>query len=286
MTGSYQITLSTPEVPTLTIGDGGDFGLRALDLGFPQVRAVVSPRPAADGVIDETTYIGSRLITADIILYPGTWEREQALRAFLSPRYRSSMAITPPDGPELVTTVRGAALSAPVVLEDLTGGVKRINAQWTAPFGILESAAMNTVVVAAAGTVLAAGRTYDLQFDRDYPAADPSGSSTVTNAGTAEAYPVLKVHGPCTAPAIAHTTSGRVLSFPTLTINEGDFLEIDTRNKTIRYNANADDSRYGALDFAISSWWSLSPGLQRIRFIPETFTAPSQVQVTWRDAWI
>lgn len=284
--GIYSLTLSSPGIPTLGIGTGGAFGLNSLDLGFPDIRVVEFPRPAADGMIDETKYIGRRVISADIVLFPGTWVQEQTLRAFMSPDTRTSMLITPPDGPELVTTVRGASLAAPIVLEDLSAGVKRLNAQWSAPLGTLESAITKTAVVVAAGSTAADGRPYNLQFDRDYPNAGPSGTTAMTNAGTEHAYPVVKVYGPCTGPRLVHLEQNRELNFPTLSIAASDFLEIDTRAKTIRYNGDPNDSRYDALDFATSSWWSLAPGLQQIRFVPTTFTAPSQAQITWRDAWI
>ena len=286
MSCPYTLTLSTPGLSSVTIGDGGDFGLRSLDLGFPEVRQEAYPAPAADGTIDQTQYFGRRLITADIVLSPGTWAREQALRAFLSPQFRSSMAIEPDDETKLVTTVRGAAMSAPVTIEDLGANVRRMQAQWVAPLGILESFDQRSAISYAAGSVSAAGRTYDLTFNRDYPDAPPAGSVVVTSAGTANAYPILRVYGPCTGPVLEHTDLGRMMDFPALTIAAGDFLEIDTRAKTIRYNGNADDSRYGELDFATSAWFWLTPGTQRIRFVPDTFTTPSQVQITWRDAWV
>ena len=282
----YTITLAAPNLPTLTIGVGGSFGLKSLDLGFPQIRQSEFARPDADGIIDETTFIGKRLITADIVLFPGTWLEEQSLRAFMSPQTRASMLITTPDNNELVTTVRGASLSAPIVLEDETAGVKRINAQWSAALGVLESAEVKTGVIPAAGSTLPSGRVYDLVFDRDYPDAGPSGSATITNAGTQNAYPVVKIYGPCVGPRLVNVSQGHELDFPGLTILAGEFLEIDLRAKTIRYNGDPADSRYNTLDFTLSTWWGLTPGPQQVRFIPDTFSLPSQAQITWRDAWI
>lgn len=282
----YSLTLSTPGLTTVTIGDGGDFGLTQLDLGFPEIREVSTARPSADGTIDETSLIGRRAITAQILLLPGTWTREQDLRAFLSPRWRSSMLITLPDAPDLVTTVRGASMTAPVELEDLAGNIKRISCQWIAPLGVLESSVVRSAIATAAGSVPSPGRVYDLVFDRDYPDAAPSGTVTCTNAGTSDAYPLLKVYGPCTGPVVQHIESGRELAFPGLSIAAGDFLEIDTRDRTIRYNGNQADSRYDTLDFDVSSWWGFAPGTQQVRFVPDTFTAPSQVLISWRDAWL
>ena len=286
MSCPYTLTLSTPGLTSVTIGDGGDFGLRSLDLGFPEIRQESYAQPGADGTIDNTRYFGRRLITASVVLNPGSWQREQDLRAFLSPQFRASMTIEPTAGTKLTTTVRGAAFSAPITIEDLGGNVRRMQAQWVAPLGILESFDLREAIAHAAGSVPAAGRTYDLSFDRDYPAAPPSGSAEVVNAGSANAYPVLRVYGPCTGPLIEHTELGKSMDFPTLSIAAGDFLEIDTRSKTIRYNGDPADSRYGDLDFATSAWFWLVPGSQRVRFIPDSFTAPSQVQITWRDAWV
>jgi hypothetical protein len=168
----------------------------------------------------------------------------------------------------------------------LAGGLKRISCQWVSPLGVLESNVGSTAIAYAAGSVAAAGRVYDLSFNRDYPTAPPSGSAPVLNKGTTAAYPLLKVYGPCTGPVIEHLGLARQLAFPGLSIASGDFLEIDTRYKTIRYNGNAADSRYDTLDFNVSSWWDFPPGEQLVRYVPDTFTAPSQVQISWRDAWL
>ncbi len=97
---------------------------------------------------------------------------------------------------------------------------------------------------------------------------------------------MIDVYGPATAPRIEHDASGRVLDFPTLTIDAGQFLRIDVAERTVRYNALASDSRYDDLDFDESEWFYIHPGTQRIRFEATSPTAPAQAVITWRDAWL
>jgi phage-related protein len=139
------------------------------------------------------------------------------------------------------------------------------------------------VYAVAAGA--AVGRAYSLTFSRTYPASPVLGSGSFVNAGDDDAYPLIRIYGPVTEPVLDNNTQGKSLTFAGLTLSATEYLEIDTRAKTILLNGDTANSRYDKLVFPTSDWWWLSPGINLIRFHPATFTdGVTLAELTWRDA--
>jgi hypothetical protein len=61
--------------------------------------------------------------------------------------------------------------------------------------------------------------------------------------GTTAAFPILRAHGPVTAPVLANASIGQELRFPSLTIAAGVFLEVDFATRAIRLAALAPPAR-------------------------------------------
>jgi hypothetical protein len=147
-------------------------------------------------------------------------------------------------------------------------------------------AAVESVAVAQASSGGEAGRTYDLTFDRDYPATSPVGSVTAVNAGTASAQDfVIFLFGPCVNPRFENLTTGQQIRFVT-TLTAGQFLEINVRDRTVRLNGLVAQNRYNTLDFATSQWFDLPPGASLLRYRPDTITAGAFARVSFRSSWI
>jgi hypothetical protein len=257
----------------------------ALDLGYPTVRTVVQDAPDADGTIDTTSFVGARYVNANITLNPVAATKEQMrarLRAFMSPKLRPTMFVALDGEAEKQLTLRASLWSNLIQ----NPAYATVAAQWAAPYGILESADQHSATVLATGQGVEGGRVYDLEYDRTYIGGTVIGETIISNAGDADAYPLIRMYGPATDPTLRNVTQDRALVFTGLTIGAGEFVELDTRAKTIRYQGDPTDSRYSTLDFPASSWWTLSPGLNTIRFLPATYTAPAQAELVWRDAWI
>lgn len=281
------IRLECDGLDNLLLDTTAGWKVRQFDVGDPAPRPVVDDAPDADGSIDTTALIGPRAVTLGLRLLPDStslWEMRNQLRAFTSPRVRPTLFFTPPgSSDELRLTVRGSQFSDPVdnpIYRDVT-------VQWVAPLGIIESAVLHSAITPFSAGAAALGRAYSLTFDRVYPASDPQGSVLVTNAGTAHAYPLLRMYGPwADETLVRNEATGDELVFDAETVTAGNFLEVDTRAKTIRLNGNAADSRYDKLVYPDSTWWTLAPGTQRIRAISETSNPPAHVEVEWRDAWL
>lgn len=284
------LRLHDPSIPDdLLIAEGiaAGYYLRNLNLGDAETREIAENAPDADGTIDTTAHIGARAVSAEITVttVDGTGTLHDLiarLRAYTHPRLRPTLFVTDGDGPELQIALRRGTFDAPAGLEH----VRTVAAQWIAPAGVLESAELHTVLATNGGTGTEAGRLYDLVHPRVYPSSPVLGSALAVNAGTADAYPLLRIYGPCTDPVVVNDTAGRSLTFSGLTIATGQFLEIDTRARTIRYNADPADSRYSKLVFPTSRWWSLAPGENRVRFTPATGSGGAVTEIVYRDTYL
>lgn len=115
-------------------------------------------------------------------------------------------------------------------------------------------------------------------------AADRPGWAT--NVGTADAWPIIRITGPCSAASVTHAESGRVLSLPSLVLTVGQWVEIDTRpqHRTVRRenggNASALLSPASRIDL-----FSLPPGQSEFRYTAFDSTNTSRMRLTWRDAY-
>jgi hypothetical protein len=76
------------------------------------------------------------------------------------------------------------------------------------------------------------------------------------------------------------------LAFPSLQVPAGQNVVIDSAAHTVYADGEPGSSRYHFLDFATATWFDLVPGQNVLRVVSNTFSAPSQTVVTWRDAYI
>lgn len=288
------VRLEGDGLDTLLIDDSIGIYAQALDLGDAVTRVVAIDAPDADGTIDTTTFVGARNVTLSVILYPDVdlWDLRHRLRAFTAPRLRPIMYVQLAVGaPEQRIQLRRSQYSD-IIGDGPRAATQRdpeaavITVQWVAPLGILESTDLHVVNIYASGGATA-GRTYSLTFSRTYPASAAIGSGIAHNSGNVDAYPLIRLYGPLTEPVIDNDTQGKSLTFVGLTIAAGDFLEIDTRAKTILLNGDPANSRYDKLSYPASEWWTLSPGDNSIRFHPATYTEATTVaELSWRDAYL
>jgi len=268
--------LEHPSLPTLELN--GQDGLRVVgfDLGWPEAREVANPRAGADGEIDETRFHSGRVVSMTLsVTDPGKLD---ALMAFTNPGLRPTLRYRVRGGGQRMIRLRASDLSRPVEF-----GVAEVDVQWRAPDGVAESVDLETQQLNPAEDV--EGRTYDLTFDRSYPESQGAGRITVVNEGSATAYPIIRFYGPLEDPLLENETSDRQLRFE-ISISAGDYLEVDTANRTARLNGLAENSRYDAFDFPTSQWWGLRPGGNLLRFAPDSSSQPAVAEVRWRAAWL
>lgn len=254
-----------------------------LDIGFPAVRAVTQPRGGRNGEDDTTQFHGAAAVTLDLTLNPAIGSLTallDAVRSFCRPAARPYLVVER-DGTQRRIQLRADQASSPLV--DPTHQLAQIS--WRAPDGVMEALA-EEIGTAEAVPSAEAGRSYNRSYPLSYPQSSPVGSVTVTNAGTVDVHPLLRLYGPCTDPRVENQSTGDRLVFTGLTVAAGDWIEIDCREATIRLNGLASQSRYARLDFAASTFLRLLPGLNTVRYYPVSFSAGARLEVRYRSAWI
>lgn len=108
-------------------------------------------------------------------------------------------------------------------------------------------------------------------------------SLTVTNNGNYFSYPIVRFYGEMVDPALVNLNTGERISIET-TIADGDYLEVDVFNRTIKDAGGT--NRYGYLSND-HNWMKLSPGDTPLGLGIDSFSGSfSRVVVFWRHSWM
>jgi len=256
--------------------------VRGADFGFPTVREVVDGRPQADGTDDRTRHFGSRLVSLDLLARGERQQRIDQLSPFLVPNARAYLYF--PVGPfERRILLRGRDRLATYTRNT---GKQAILAQWDAPNGTMETAVEQSATALASDPV-EPGFTFDLTFPLLFPLSTPVGATIVTTVGNALCPPILRLFGPCVNPRIENVAdldefgAAKRLAF-NITLAAGDYLEVDVRERTVLLNGLRTQNRYSTLDFATSTWWTLQPGQNLVRYFPQTFSGDARAVIAFR----
>lgn len=253
----------------------------SVSLGFPEIRSVSNPRPAQDGTLDSTRFIGARTITMELLMPTVAWYLvEDRLRAILHPMNRYYLYILR-DGwtDERRLLVRGAGYTEP-------GGVRSPLAQlqWVGTEGFMEEAADQVGLVPIG--VNEGGITSPFTTPVVFPPGFTPGMTTVEVDGTIPTSPTATIYGPCTNPTIMLSgATQQYLSF-NLTLGANDYLFVDFSARTALLNNDPALSQYGTLDFSRSSWWQLPPGTSTVAFTPAQAGGGAQAVLSWRPRYI
>jgi hypothetical protein len=254
----------------------------SVSLGFPEIRSVSNARPAQDGTLDSTRFIGARTVTMELLMPSVAWYIvEDKLRAALHPMNRYYLYVLR-DGwsAERRLLVRGAGYTEP-------GGVRSPTAQlqWVGVQGFMEEAPDQVGLVP-----ILSGNEGGIATPVALPAAFAPGftpgMSTVEVDGTIPTSPVATIYGPCTNPTLLLAGDTKQYLAFNLTIADGDFLFVDFSARTALLNNDPALSQYGSLDFSRSSWWQLPPGTSTVAFTPTQANGGSQAVLSWRPRYI
>lgn len=280
------IRLQAAGVDNLVIDDWANgINCSQLDIGWPSVRAVSENRPGSDGTIDETKFMGARAVTVRLDVTAG--ENGSTRRSnldlisrFCHPGLRPRIVwVDPTGGYERGIDLRADQGSAPFTSSQHS----TIQVSWVAPAGVITSEGWMAVDIYPSSDV--PGRTYPLTFPRVYPSS-VGGPETVVNAGTISAEWTARIYGPVTGPVLENVSTGEWIGFPGLTIASGDYLALNSANRTAVLNDVASASRYSYFDFAGSTWWRLAPGSSLVDFSASSAVSPAMVWFEWSDTYL
>lgn len=282
------------EIAGVRLGHGTSVPVAEIEgLARPAVRGEVVEQPNADGAWLGPDWYEARTLRIDCaVKTPG----DPAAAARIVAELEEAA-----DNPR-VRTVGGAVLplrikwpGAPVRV--LFGRLRKVEASWEqAVFGWvpldLEFTAPDARYYANVeqrvelrlGWLSGGGFTAPVQAPIHVSDGDLSGQNRpgwVTNSGTVDAYPVLKVYGPCANPVITHVDTGRRVDLG-ITVPAGEYVSVDTRpgRRTV--------TRQGGGTVATTSplgEFRLPPGRSEVRWTASDPTASARLTVAWRDAF-
>jgi hypothetical protein len=285
MLTSVRLVDGDREMVLLPNQDDGIF-LQGLDAPMPEVREAVEVRTDDDGTRDTTGFFGARAATLDILVTQGARAVEDELTRYLHPRSRPYLVVED-DGWSQARRLglRVESYDAPLTV-DLPRDARRISVGWKVPTGIWEAdeATETTVNADLASTT---GRTYPKAYPWAYAATMAAGASLLTNTGSAPSHFTARLYGPCTGPSLVNETTDEELTFlSSLVLGAGEYVEIDTRERTAYALSSTSASRLTYIDFEATSWWRIEPGENLIRYAPSDADAGSAAVITYRPAWL
>lgn len=237
----------------LECADG--FVVAEFAIGWPEVRSVVRNLALADGVQDDTTYLGGRAVTVALRLDSNvlpTQDLLDVLLPYVSPRRRPRLVYAvqrPVTDPSHVRsfTLRGA--DAPVVIDAPKHPVVVVQWVTTSPFAFGPD---QLCAVATLSGTEEDGRAYNLTFDRTYPFSAPFGITYFTVEGNAPTDWVGTLTAELEDPLIE--INGVGVQFTGLTLTAGQTVIIDTAARTILRNGDPNDSVFGLSNFTAWTW--------------------------------
>lgn len=123
-------------------------------------------------------------------------------------------------------------------------------------------------------------RFYSQEIHTEEIARNSSGD--IINIGSADTFPMLRIHGPFTGATITNLLNGLVLEVDT-TITSGEYIEIDCMNETAVLNDGT--PMFSAIG-ASPNFIRLDAGTNPIQFEDTGGGSGTSLEVIYRDAWI
>jgi hypothetical protein len=123
------------------------------------------------------------------------------------------------------------------------------------------------------------GLSFNASLNFSFGAVSTGGTINAVNSGTFDTPVVFRINGPCVDPRITNVATSQTLAL-TMSIDSGDYVEIDTDARSVLLNGTA--SRYQYL--TTSEWFDLPPGTTELDFRAATTTAAT-LTATYRSAW-
>ncbi|MFE1452013.1 phage distal tail protein [Streptomyces olivaceoviridis] len=283
----------------VVIGAGTSVDVREVTgLGRPPVRDNDVDQPSMDGTFAGPDYWAARQVQFDAaIKIPGDasacYDMVAALQAAtdsaavrLVGGQGMSLRIKRPGGPTKMLTVRARKLDPEY--KQVIHGYVPLDMEFLAHDPTLYADTDSTTEIPLGwltGGGFAAPIVAPIYVQNGTTAAVRPG--WVTNDGDADAWPVIRITGPCANVSVIHVPTGRTLALPTLNLAAGRWIEIDTRPgyRTVTWDNGGNASAYLSPASRIDLF-SLPPGTSEMRWTAFDSTNTARLRLTWRDAYI
>jgi hypothetical protein len=259
--------------------------------GFPGIRGDAFDRPEEDGGIDPTgQYQSARVISVEGEIWGASnaamWADWRSFAGTLETAISTDTLLQWRDAGGTIA-LRGYCRLIGDLLPTLTADEQGPFLRYLAQFRLVDPRwVSDTEQNGTVGAPTASGgMPLPVVFPIPFGSGSSGGSTTVTNAGNTKTWPTIVIQGPIVGPVVESVTLGRVLSFPTLSLGDGQTLTITT-NPDGRAATVAGASVLGNLDYQNSRWFYMPPGANTIRFYGSSgYGVGTALTVYWRDAY-
>jgi len=269
-------------------GAGSAYQITSIDglESLPEIRNQDDNRGFADGMFSGRDFLAGRTITMIIETFGSSGNSAQVnyntLQSVLLPQtsgttplYFKMPAIT---GDQFINCrVRGLRTS---ITPDYTYGKITSQLEVYCPDPRYYSSNQQTATMAYTPPT---GRTYNRIYNLIYGGGSTLITTTITNNGWTDTYPIITLNGPITNPILGNNTQSASLDFIG-TYSSGDLLVVDLYNKLITLNGQP------ARNLLISGeWFSAQPGNNSFYLTGNagsTLIGTTAATVVWNSAYI
>jgi hypothetical protein len=279
--------------------ESAGYFVTSLDLGSPDVREVTNGRPDRHGLDDRTQLFGGRAVSVDISALAGAGAiLDQVATMFgpyMTPGVRPTLhyVLDRPGLPERTLVVRASAYSFAV--DDAYQ--RDVQLAFVAADPVARDPAGQSATCWAGASGGVQGRSYDLTYDRVYPAGSSAPApAAIYSPGDVDVLPLVRVYGPITggsaqfgigANAVA---AGSVGFLPSYVIPAGSFVEVDCDARTAYLNASPNNSVLASLDWLeiSANGWPQIPARTAVQMtlVGSSTTSATVAVATWQDGYL
>jgi hypothetical protein len=254
-------------------------------------RAVTESRTGADGTLDSSAALDDAAISLSLRLYATPNALLDEFGAFLHPAMRPVLIVTDTEWPQArQLVVRSDVNTTP---RELSVGITRnVQYQWRGVNGIWEQAgdpvqfSVPLTIPATDGIHIdATAGLHVSSAGLDMHSTTDVGEVQFTNPGNVRVGWQAFLYGPATGPKLGNDTAGAVLAFgDDVTLQAGDYLWIDSGGQAL-INSDPGGNVLTSIDWDVSSWWLLQPGVNQLRYYSTSGQGGAQAFGYCRPGW-
>jgi hypothetical protein len=260
------------------------------EITFPDPRAVTYDRIGRSGKKDLTRLHDVAQFTASLYVVDNeTIPRHttlETIHSMLHPRNRPYVYVYREGwAAERRAELRGSSVSC--TIGPVSGSYLEVRIQAVIPEGVLESGTANTREFSIESATV--GTEVPMLVPSVMMGASLGNQQEINVDGNTITPPKFLIYGGCDDPSFTvqyEDESQKTLAFTGLTINPGDYLEVDIANRTAYINSEPANSYYHKLNFTVSEWWELEPGANQITFNATNTDSSCVAYVEYRDRWL